>query len=68
MKEYYVYILSNKFNGVLYIGVISYIIKHVWQHKQKIIKVFTTKYNLDKIVYFKQFNDVNHAMNRDKHL
>ncbi|HJD65858.1 MAG TPA: GIY-YIG nuclease family protein [Rickettsia endosymbiont of Bembidion nr. Transversale] len=68
MKEYYVYILSNKLNGVLYIGVTSDIIKRVWQHKQKIIKGFTTKYNLDKLVYFEQFNDINYAINREKRL
>ncbi len=68
MKEYYVYILSNKYDGTLYIGVTSDIIKRVWQHKQKIIKGFTTKYNLDKLVYFEQFNDINLAISREKRL
>ncbi|HJD66965.1 MAG TPA: GIY-YIG nuclease family protein [Rickettsia endosymbiont of Bembidion lapponicum] len=68
MKEYYVYILSNKYDGTLYIGVTSDIVKRVWQHKQKIIKGFTTKYNLDKLVYFEQFNDINYAINREKRL
>jgi putative endonuclease len=68
MKEYYIYILSNKYDGTLYIGVTSDIIKRVWQHKQKIIKGFTTKYNLDKLVYFEQFNDINLAISREKRL
>ncbi|MEY4463960.1 MAG: hypothetical protein RLZZ81_931 [Pseudomonadota bacterium] len=68
MKEYYVYILSNKCDGTLYIGVTSDIIKRVWQHKQRIIKGFTTKYNLDKLVYFEQFNDINLAISREKRL
>ncbi len=68
MKEYYVYILSNKYDDTLYIGVTSDIIKRVWQHKQKIIKGFTTKYNLDKLVYFEQFNDINLAISREKRL
>lgn len=52
----------------LYIGVTSDIIKRVWQHKQKIIKGFTTKYNLHKLVYFEHFNNINHAINREKRL
>lgn len=68
MKEYYVYILSNKYNGTLYIGVTSDIIKRIWQHKQKIIKGFTSKYDIDKLVYFEQFNDVNLAISREKRL
>ncbi|WP_395477731.1 GIY-YIG nuclease family protein [Rickettsia endosymbiont of Pantilius tunicatus] len=60
--------LSNKLKGVVYIGVTSDIIKRVWQHKQKIIKGFAIKYNLDKLVYFEQFNDINHAINREKRL
>ncbi|HJD55357.1 MAG TPA: GIY-YIG nuclease family protein [Rickettsia endosymbiont of Pyrocoelia pectoralis] len=68
MKEYYVYILSNKCNGTLYVGVTSDIIKRIWQHKQKIIKGFTTKYDIDKLVYFEQFNDINLAIGREKRL
>ena len=66
MKEYYVYILSNKYDGTLYIGVTSDVIKRVWQHKQKIIKGFTTKYNLNKLIYFEQFNNINLAISREK--
>ncbi|CAK6509166.1 GIY-YIG nuclease family protein [Rickettsia helvetica] len=66
MKAYYVYILSNKYDGTLYIGVTSDIIKRVWQHKQKIIKGFTTKYNLNKLIYFEQFNNINLAISREK--
>ncbi len=68
MKEYYVYILSNKCNGTLYVGVTSNIIRRIWQHKQKFTKGFTTKYDIDKLVYFEQFNDVNLAIGREKRL
>ncbi|MCC8369262.1 MAG: GIY-YIG nuclease family protein [Rickettsia endosymbiont of Oxypoda opaca] len=66
MKRYYVYILTSKRNGTLYIGVTSDIVKRVWQHKQKTIKGFSTKYNINKLVYFEQFDDVNFAINREK--
>lgn len=66
MKIYYVYILANKRNGTLYIGVTSDIIKRVWQHKEKITKGFTSKYNVDKLVYYEQFNEINLAINREK--
>ncbi|MCC8467730.1 MAG: GIY-YIG nuclease family protein [Rickettsia endosymbiont of Eriopis connexa] len=68
MKEYYVDILSNKCNGTLYIGITSDIIKHIWQHKKKILKGFTTKYDIDKLVYFEQLNDINLAIGREKRL
>ncbi len=68
MKEYYVYILSNKCNGTLYVGVTSNIIRRIWQHKQKFTKGFTTKYDIDKLVYFEQFNDINLAIGREKRL
>lgn len=68
MKEYYVYILSNKCYGTLYVGVTSNIIRRIWQHKQKFTKDFTTKYDIDKLVYFEQFNDINLAIGREKRL
>ncbi|MCC8406285.1 MAG: GIY-YIG nuclease family protein [Rickettsia endosymbiont of Ecitomorpha arachnoides] len=68
MKEYYVYILSNKCNGTLYVGVTSNIIRRIWQHKQKFTKGFTTKYDIDKLVYFEQFNDINLAIGCEKRL
>ncbi|WP_245969036.1 GIY-YIG nuclease family protein [Candidatus Rickettsia colombianensi] len=63
----FIYFLINV--TVLYhIGVTSDIIKRIWQHKQKIRKGFTTKYDIDKLVYFEQFNDVNLAIGREKRL
>ena len=54
MKEhcYYVYILTNKNNEVLYIGVTNNLLQRIYQHKNKIFKGFTEKYNLNKLVYY----------------
>ncbi|MGI4753471.1 MAG: GIY-YIG nuclease family protein [Janthinobacterium lividum] len=54
MKQYYVYILASQRNGTLYIGITSNIIKRIYEHKNKIIKGFSYKYNTNKLVYFEQ--------------
>lgn len=64
----YVYILTNRKNGVLYIGVTSNLIKRIWQHKKKFIKSFSQKYNLDKLVYFEVLEDEINAIKREKQL
>ncbi len=68
MKVYYVYILASKCNGTLYIGITSDLIKRVWEHKSKTIKGFTAKYSVDRLVYFEQYNEVLHAIKREKRL
>lgn len=52
MNQYYVYILTNKYNKVFYIGVTNNLIRRVYEHKEKLIDGFTKKYNLDKLVYY----------------
>ncbi|RJR31176.1 GIY-YIG nuclease family protein [Candidatus Parcubacteria bacterium] len=68
MKLYYVYIMSNKYNNVLYIGVTNDIYRRVLEHKEKLIKGFTEKYNIDKLVYYEGFNSIYDALNREKQL
>ncbi|HPD83480.1 MAG: GIY-YIG nuclease family protein [Alphaproteobacteria bacterium] len=67
-KQYYVYMMSNRKNGTLYVGVTSDIEKRVWEHKNKVIKGFTEKYNLQNLVYFEIFNDPYNAIKREKRL
>ena len=67
-KYFYVYIMTNKKNGTLYIGITSNIVKRVWEHKQKFIDGFTKKYKIDKLVYFEQFVDSINAIKREKRL
>jgi len=68
MKQPCVYILSSKKDGVLYIGVTSNLIQRVWQHKNKQVEGFTKKYNVDKLVYFEQYENMESAITREKHL
>lgn len=65
---YFVYILTNKANKVLYIGVTNDLERRVFEHKNKMINDFTKKYNLTKLVYFEETSDVRSAMEREKQL
>jgi putative endonuclease len=67
-KEYYVYILASKRNGTLYIGVTSDLIKRVCEHKNQLVRGFTKKYGVDKLVYFETFIDPETAIWREKRL
>jgi putative endonuclease len=67
-KQYYVYILTNQTNTVLYVGVTSDLVKRVYEHKNKLVQGFTSKYHIDKLVYFEVFNDINDAIGREKQL
>ncbi|MFH0771907.1 MAG: GIY-YIG nuclease family protein [Candidatus Omnitrophota bacterium] len=67
-KRYYVYILANHKNGTLYIGITSNIIKRIWEHKDKAVKGFTSRYGVDKLVYLEEFSDPENAIRREKRL
>ena len=68
MHSYYVYMLTNKYKNVLYTGVTSNLEKRLYEHKMKLVKGFTHKYNVDKLVYFEETSDVNAAIAREKQL
>jgi len=67
-KQYYVYILTNKTNRVLYTGITSNLKKRVFEHKQKLVEGFTKKYNVTKLVYYEIFDDVLKAITREKQI
>ena len=67
MKEYYVYIATNH-NKTLYIGVTNNLERRMYEHKHKLTPGFTSKYNIDKLVYFEQTPDINTAITREKYL
>lgn len=68
MKDYYVYILASKKDGVLYIGVTSDLIKRVYEHKQGFVSSFTKKYHVNKLVYYEVGQDTYAAITREKQL
>jgi putative endonuclease len=68
MKQGYTYIMSNKKNGTLYIGVTSNLIKRVYEHKSNFVDGFTKKYNLKILVYYEVFDDIVEAIRREKQL
>ncbi len=68
MNNYYVYILTNKTNTTLYIGMTNDLKRRLYEHKNKLIPGFTEKYNVNKLVYFEQTTDVKSAIQREKNL
>lgn len=67
-KNYYVYIITNKNNTVLYTGVTNDLIRRVYEHREHLIKGFTEKYNVGKLVYYEMYTDVNQAITREKQI
>ncbi|MCX5777520.1 MAG: GIY-YIG nuclease family protein [Candidatus Firestonebacteria bacterium] len=67
-KFYYVYILTNKGNTVLYTGITNDIERRVFEHKEKLIKGFTEKYNIYKLVYYEIYEEVHMAIAREKQI
>ena len=67
-KSYYVYILTNFNDTTFYIGVTNNLTKRIYEHKNKLMKGFSDKYNLKKLVYFEETNDINSAIRREKQL
>ena len=67
-RQYHVYIMTNWSNKVLYIGITSNLQWRVFEHKNKLIKGFTSKYNLNKLVYYEEFQYVEDAIMREKQL
>ncbi|MGE4318572.1 MAG: GIY-YIG nuclease family protein [Deferribacterales bacterium] len=67
-KHGYIYILTNKWGTTLYTGVTSDIVKRVYQHKEKMSEGFSKDYNLDKLVYYELFDDIEDAIAREKQI
>ncbi|MCB9364644.1 MAG: GIY-YIG nuclease family protein [Flavobacteriales bacterium] len=69
MKTYYVYMLTNKYNTVLYTGFTDDLVRRVSDHKRKINPhSFTSKYNCNKLIYFEEYENIDDAFNREKQL
>ncbi len=67
-KDYTVYLITNWNNKVLYVGVTNDLVRRIFEHKNKLVKGFTTKYNVNKLVYFESTTDVKSAISREKEI
>ena len=68
MNENYIYILANRIKGSLYIGVTGNLIKRIYEHKNNIIKGFSNKYKIHKLVYYKKIDSIISAIQREKRM
>ena len=68
MKKGYVYIMSNKNRTTIYIGVTNDIKRRVYEHKEGIGSVFTSRYNLTDLLYVEEIHGMKNAINREKQL
>ena len=67
-KEYYIYLLTNKHNNVLYTGVSNDLIRRIYEHKNKLQKGFTEKYNVERLVYYEIYADIADAITCEKQI
>ena len=63
---YYVYIMTNQYNTVLYTGITNNLERRVYEHKNGIINGFTKRYNVNKLVYYEMTTDIHSAISREK--
>lgn len=68
MKQFCTYIVASEINGTIYVGVTSNLQKRIWEHKNKIVKGFTQKYGVDKLVYYEVYEDAENAIKREKRM
>ena len=68
MKEYFVYIMTNQGRTTLYTGMTNGLVRRVTQHRNGEIPGFTSRYNVNRLVYYEQFNDVRDAIAREKQI
>ncbi|MDD2903836.1 MAG: GIY-YIG nuclease family protein [Syntrophales bacterium] len=67
MRQYYVYILTNK-SGTLYVGVTNDLERRMSEHKGSLVPGFTKKYKIDQLMYYEEANDVREAIAREKQI
>ena len=68
VHEYFVYLLTNEWRNVLYIGVTNSLERRIWQHKQKVVSGFTKQYNCTLLVHIETYDRVEQAIAREKQL
>ena len=68
MRGGYVYIMTNKPQGTLYIGVTSNLARRVWEHREGVIDGFTRRYGLKRLAHYEFYDDIRNALQREKNL
>jgi putative endonuclease len=68
MREAWIYIVTNKPNGVLYLGVTSNLARRIWEHREGIVPGFTKRYGLKRLVYVERHADILTAIQREKNM
>ena len=66
--NYYVYILTNRDDSVMYVGVTNNLERRLYEHRNHMVEGFTKKYNVHKLVYYEYTNDVYSALEREKQI
>jgi len=67
-RSYWVYILASRIGGTLYIGVTNNLVRRVYEHKMGLVEGFTKQYGVHRLVYFEQYDNIEHAILREKQL
>ena len=65
-RQYYVYIATNYLHSVLYTGITNDIGRRMWEHKNRVKKSFASRYEIDQLVFYEAFNDINEALDAEK--
>jgi len=68
LKNYFIYILTNKNNTVLYTGFTNNLQRRIWEHKSRLLEGFTKQYNVNKLVYYEIFDNPDSAIKREKQI
>ncbi len=67
-KQFFVYLIASKRNGTLYLGMTNELIRRVYEHKNKITKGFTDRYDVSQLVWFEVHSDATSAITREKQI
>jgi putative endonuclease len=67
-RVYYVYIFASRIGGTLYIGVTGDLVRRVYEHREKLVRGFTEKYDVARLVYFEPFGEMGAAIQREQQL
>ena len=68
IHQYYIYIITNKRHTVLYTGVTNDLVRRCFEHRNGVVAGFSKKYNLNKLIYYELFDDINMAIAREKQI